>query len=99
MSAPTQETVVRHNAEEHRYEAHVGPALAGWSEYHEQPGLVTVLHTEVDPEYEGKGLGSQLVRGMLEDIRSRGLRVLPVCPFVGSYLQRHPEFAELVWKP
>ena len=99
MSAPTREVLVRDNPEKQRYEAYVGSAVAGWSEYHEQPGLLTVMHTEVDPEFEGRGLGSELVRGMLEDVRGRGARVLPVCPFVSAYLKRHPEYSELVWTP
>jgi predicted GNAT family acetyltransferase len=101
MSTPASqaEVVVRDNPEEHRYEAYVGSDLAGFADYHEQPGLVTVLHTEVEPAFEGQGVGSAFVRGMLGDIRSRGSRVLAVCPFVGAYLKRHPEWGDLVWKP
>jgi len=93
------EIVVRDSPEQNRYEAFVGGALAGFADYHAQPGLVTVLHTETDPAFEGRGVGSELVREMLEDIRRRGAGVLPVCPFVRAFLQRHREYADLVWKP
>lgn len=93
------EVAVRDNPARRRYEAYVGSALAGHADYHSRPGLVTVLHTEVDPAFGGRGVGSALVRGMLDDIRSRDARVLPVCPFVRAFLQRHSEYADVVWKP
>ncbi len=90
---------VRNDPERGRFEVSVGPVLAGHATYHAQPGLVTVLHTEIDPAYEGRGVGSELVRGLLDDIRGRDARVLAICPFVRAYLDRHPEYADLVWKP
>ena len=59
-------------------------------------GALVLVHTEVAPELEGKGLGGRLVAGALEDMRARGLRFVPLCPFVTSYLERHPEHADLV---
>lgn len=82
--------------DEHRYELRLGETLAGTIEYAAQPGRIVLIHTEVDPAFEGKGLGSRLVAGALDDIRSRGLRLVPVCSFVRSYLRRHPEYADLV---
>ena len=82
--------------EANRYELYLGDELAGFVDYGTQPGLLTALHAEVDSAYEGRGLGSQLVGGMLDDIRARELRVLPVCPFVRAYVERHPEYADLV---
>lgn len=103
MTHPAQgaadEVVVRDSPEQNRYQVFVDDALAGFAEYHAQPGLITVLHTEVDPAFEGRGVGSDLVRGMLEDIRLRDARVYPICPFVRAFLQRHPEYADLVWQP
>jgi uncharacterized protein len=98
-TAAPDDSIVRDNAEQHRYEILVGGEPAGFAEYHSQPGLVTVTHTEVDPAFEGQGLGSQLVRGLLDDLRARDAKVLPVCPFVRAYLRRHPEYADLVWGP
>jgi uncharacterized protein len=92
------DVIVRDNAEQRRYELYVGDTLAGFADYHAQPGLVTVLHTEVDAAFDGRGLGSKLLRAMFDDVRGRGARVLAVCPFARSFLQRHDEYADLVWK-
>jgi uncharacterized protein len=64
--------------------------------YHENGNHITLVHTEVAPELEGKGYGSLLARAALEYARSAHLRVIPVCPFVQVYLRRHPEYADLV---
>jgi len=98
-SLPTSSIVVRDDPAASRYEALVDGELAGFSDYHAQPGLITVMHTEVDPAFEGRGVGSTFVKLMLDDIRRRDARVLAVCPFVRAYLRRHSEFHDLVWKP
>jgi uncharacterized protein len=82
--------------EEHRYEARLGGDLAGFTVYRERPGLIAFMHTEVDPRFEGRGVGSALVNDALADASARGLAVLPFCPFVNSYIQRHSELASLV---
>jgi uncharacterized protein len=102
--APTRpdgvdELALRDNSEQGRYELYLGSALAGYADYHSQPGLVTVMHTEVDSRFEGQGVGSELVRRMLDDIRGQNAKVLPVCPFARAFLQRHPEYADMVWTP
>ena len=102
MTVPASDTAqvaVVDEPSRRRYEARIGQEVAGFVEYHRQPGLITVLHTEVEPAFEGRGVGAALVRGMLDDIRRQQARVLAVCPFVSAYLQRHPEYADLVWKP
>jgi len=58
--------------------------------------VVTMFHTEVDPELEGRGIGSELVRQALDDVRAQGLRVVPSCPFVAAYIEAHPAYADLV---
>jgi uncharacterized protein len=90
------EVTVRDNEEEGRYEARIGGDVIGAILYQEQPGRLTLIHTEVDSAVEGKGVASRLIAGTLEDVRRRGLAIVPVCPFVRSYLRRHPEQADLV---
>jgi predicted GNAT family acetyltransferase len=84
------------NAEAHRYEAYLGSELAGFLDYHAQPGLLTILHTEVDRSYEGRGVGSRLAAHVLDDIRQRGMEVLPICPFVIAYIKQNPEYTDLL---
>jgi predicted GNAT family acetyltransferase len=88
--------VVRDDPDELRYEALRDGRLVGLVRYRTEPGVVVLVHTEVDEAVEGTGVGSQLVRGALDDLRARGLRVVPLCPFVAAYLRRHPEYADLV---
>jgi uncharacterized protein len=82
--------------QEERYEARIGGELAGFAVYRERPGLIAFMHTEVEPRFEGRGVGSALVNDALADASARGLAVLPFCPFVNSYIERHPELAPLV---
>jgi uncharacterized protein len=90
------EYVVRDNPEELRYEIVRGGELLGEIRYRTEPGAIVLVHTDVAPSAEGHGVGTRLIEGALEDIRSRGLRVVPVCPFVRAYLRRHPEQRDLV---
>lgn len=78
-----------------QYEMHVGDGTALLT-YRMEDGALFLLHTEVPTEERGKGLGGALVRRALEDARAKGLSVVPLCPFVGAYIRRHPEFADLV---
>ena len=70
--------------------------LAGFAIYRARPGLIAFIHTEVDDAFEGQGVGSSLVSAALDDARQRELEVLPFCPFVNSYIQKHPEYLDLV---
>lgn len=92
----SQELVVRDNPSELRYEALLDDRVVGIIRYRKEPGLVVLVHSEVDLNLEGAGVGSELVRGALADIRARDLRVVPHCPFVIDYLRRHPDEADLV---
>jgi predicted GNAT family acetyltransferase len=87
---------VRDNPAELRYELVDDGRVLGEILYRRDPDRIVLVHTEVPPELEGKGLASRLVAGALDDIRARGLRVVPVCPFVRSYLRDHPGFDDLV---
>jgi uncharacterized protein len=68
----------------------------GWSEYLPAGESVIVAHTEIDERREGEGLGSELVRGALDAVRASGKTVIPSCPFTAAYIQRHPEYVDLV---
>jgi uncharacterized protein len=79
-----------------RYELWLGTTRAGFIRYRAEPGTVLLVHTEVDPSFAGHGLGERLVAGALEDLRVRGLKLVPLCPFVRTYLRRQPDQAVLV---
>lgn len=86
------------NADKERYEIRADGKLAGFVKYHLQPGLIELVHTEINDEFEGRGLGSRLISFALDDARERRLAVLPSCPFVNDYIQRHRQYADLVPK-
>jgi predicted GNAT family acetyltransferase len=84
------------NAERARFEVRVDGEVAGFTEYRRTPSTVSFLHTEIDDAFEGQGLGSQLARRALDAVRAEGRRVLPYCPFIRGWLQRHPDYHDLV---
>jgi predicted GNAT family acetyltransferase len=88
--------VVKDNPDEHRYEFVHDGELLGLIRYSARPGVITLVHTEVEPAVEGHGVGTRLIAGALDDIRARGVRLVPLCPFVRDYLRRHPEQRDLV---
>jgi predicted GNAT family acetyltransferase len=87
---------VRDNPAEQRFEVLVDGRVAGFARYQLMGEDYAFTHTEIDDAYEGQGLGSALVRGLLETTRDRGAAVLPYCPFVRGYIERHPEYLPLV---
>jgi predicted GNAT family acetyltransferase len=88
--------VVADNPERRRFEARLGDEAVGFSAYRLDGDHITFTHTEVDPAVEGRGIGSRLARGVLDDARSRGLAVTVECPFIGAWLRRHEkEYADL----
>jgi predicted GNAT family acetyltransferase len=90
------ETAVNDNHALHCYEITADGELAGFTVYELRPELIAFMHTEIGEQWGGRGLGSILVRRALDDVRSRGLAVLPYCPFVRSWLERHDDYADLV---
>ena len=84
--------------ERSRYEITRDGEVLGFAAYQKTDQLVVFTHTEVGPSLEGQGVGGTLVRAALDDIRRQGLRVLPVCPFVHSWMVRHPEYADLDYR-
>jgi predicted GNAT family acetyltransferase len=88
------------NADERRYEARVDGELAGWVDYGRVHNRLVALHTEVPARFGGRGIGSALIRRVLDDARATGLKVTPRCPFFLAHFQRHPEDADLaIWPP
>lgn len=85
----------RHNAARMRYELDVDDEQAV-VEYVRDGETLFLTHTGVPPTLEGRGIGSELVRAVLEDVRRRELRIVPQCPFVAAYIRRHPEWEPLV---
>ena len=89
--------VVTNVPSELRYEARDGQTLAGLAAYLlTSNNLIVFTHTETEPGYEGKGVGSRLARTALDDARTRGLGVVPLCPFIKGWIERHPDYADLV---
>ena len=93
------ETTVRDNPEESRYEIRNGDRVLGTAVYERRGDTTVFTHTVVDPDVGQDGLGSTLVRAALDDVRSRGGSVVPKCPFVRGWIERHPDYADLVATP
>ena len=92
-------TTVSDNQTKHRYEIQVDGETAGFIAYRtagDTGDTLVFVHTETLEGFEGRGLAGQLVRGALDDLRRRGLKVQPVCPYVKAWIPRHPEYADLV---
>jgi len=85
---------IEHDAGRERFEATLDGAH-GRVEYRLGPGVMTIVHTEVDPALEGRGVAGALVRAALEHARTQGLKVHPECSYTRSYMERHPELASL----
>ncbi|MEV1008756.1 GNAT family N-acetyltransferase [Streptomyces sp. NPDC049881] len=82
-----------------RFEARDGDTVAGFADYLRDDRLAVYPHTQVRPEYEGRGIGGALARAALEDARRRGLRALVACPFIADWLTRHPEYDDVAFEP
>lgn len=92
-------TTVTRNDAESRYEISVDGEHAGSAYYADRENQRVIYHTEVAPEFGGRGLSTTLVTGALADVREAGLRVVPVCPLVASFLRKHPEWDDLADQP
>lgn len=90
------EITVADNAEAQRYEVTVDGELAGFTQYRRRPELIALVHTEVEPRFEGRGLAGRLIATALDEARADGVAVLPFCPYANAYIQRHLEYADLV---
>ena len=89
--------VVTDNPDEHRYEARIDGALAGFAAYRFKGDHIVFTHTEVDDAFAGEGVGGALARGALDDVRARAEHdVVALCPFISAWLERHPDYQDLV---
>jgi predicted GNAT family acetyltransferase len=81
-----------------RYEIRVEGETVGFAEYHRRAGGPTIsfTHTVVDDAHAGQGLAGRLARAALDDVRGRGLAVLPYCPYIRGWISKHPEYVDLV---
>lgn len=86
---------VEHNEGESRYELNVDSQVA-IADYKRRDGALLFTHTQVPAALKGQGIGSKLIGGALQDARSKGLKVVPLCAFVAAYLERHPEEQDLL---
>lgn len=86
-STASETTIVRRNDEANRYEILVDDVIAGFTEFKEKNGVFLFPHTEIDPAFGGRGLGSRLVADAMTDSAARGDTVVPLCPFVVKYLR------------
>jgi hypothetical protein len=82
-----------------RYGAYVDGALAGFAQYVLRDGRIVFTHTIVEDRFEGRGVGSRLAAGALDDVRARDLQVEARCPFIAAYIERHPEHRDLLGPP
>lgn len=85
------------NKEENRFEAEIDGQMAV-IEYSVKPGIVSLNHTEVPEALSGKGVASEMIEKVLLQIEQRGLKVIPVCPFIKKYIQKHPEWESIIAK-
>ena len=79
-----------------RYEIRLDGEVAGFVRYLRRPDRLDLVHTGVEPRYEGRGLAARLVAGVLDDVRAKGEHVVASCPYVAAYLKKHPEQADLL---
>src|ERR1700730_8106345 len=92
---PDEVADIVNNRARHRYELPVDGHIAA-TYYAIADGVITFIHTEVPPELGGQGIASKLIRGALDQVRAEGLKVIAQCPFVKAYIDKHPEYADLL---
>lgn len=87
---------VSDNPAKSQYEVTVDGTLAGYAQYRDMGETRVFTHTVVFPEFEGHGVGTQLVQTALDDVRARGIALVALCPFVDDFVHEHEEYADLV---
>ena len=91
---PDDVSQVRHNEAASRFELDT-PSGVGVADYEREGDRITFTHTEVPTAARGQGAGDQLARAGMEYARAEGLKVVPQCPFIASWLREHPEYEDL----
>ncbi|MER5744987.1 GNAT family N-acetyltransferase [Streptomyces sp. NPDC002225] len=95
MTQDTPAPVVERVDARHRYTIQVDGEPAGFTVYRDRDKQRVFYHTEIDDAFAGRGLASVLVTAALQDVRNSGMRIVPVCPYVAKYLQKHDGFADI----
>ena len=90
------ETAVRHEPGRSRYELVVDGEVVGVADNPAHDGTWVFPHTEIDPSHRGRGLGAELVRGALDDVREAGGKVVPRCWYVAEFIDAHPDYQDLL---
>lgn len=93
---PRDDIVITDDADRHRYVATVDGQEAGFIVYYPTKTAQLMVHTEVDDQYEGKGVASALVGGALDQIREAGGTVVPLCPYIRKWIERHDGYDSLI---
>jgi predicted GNAT family acetyltransferase len=87
---------VRDSSADHRFDILVDGTVAGFAAYRDRDGVVVITHSEIDPEFQGQGLGGQLAAQTLNLLRERDARVRPVCPFFADYVAKHHDWDDIL---
>ena len=87
---------VENNESKHRFEINLDEGTAFIQYTKQGEDVYNLYHTEVPPQFAGKGVGGALAKGTLEYIKAEGKQIIPTCPFVAAYLKKHQEYQDLV---
>jgi predicted GNAT family acetyltransferase len=94
----TDKLTITDNPAGRRYEARIGEQLVGWVDYGRVRNRLVAIHTEVPPEFGGRGIGSALVKHVVADARSSGFSITPRCPLFVTWFERHPADRDVLTK-
>jgi predicted GNAT family acetyltransferase len=87
---------LRNNVAEQQYELHLDGVRVSLASYYDRGEVTVIPHTETLPAYGGRGLAGRLVGFALDDLRSRGRKLEPACPFVADFVRKHPDYQDLL---
>ena len=87
---------VTENTRQHRFELPIAAGALAAAYYRVEQGRVVLIHTEVPQEFSGQGIASRLASGTFQLLRKTGRKAIPKCPFMGRFIMKHPEYADIV---